>query len=111
MNTVFGDIISEIVCRAVIHTRLDACACYPHREAAWMMIAAIIITRQLALGIIGAAEFTAPNDQRILQQSVRFQVGDERITGGTGGRNSKLEVRNSKQARCSKFEKNRDCGF
>ena len=43
-----------------------------------MMVAAVIVRRQLSLAIDRAAEFAAPNDQRVVQQPALLQVLDQR---------------------------------
>ena len=54
------------------------------REAARMMVAAVIVGRQLALAIYGAAEFAAPDDQRVVEQAALLQVLDQRGRGLVG---------------------------
>src|ERR1041385_4261135 len=45
------------------------------------MVAAIVILGKLALGIVRAAEFAAPDHQRVLEQPASFQVRDQRVAG------------------------------
>ena len=46
-----------------------------------MMVAAVIGVRQLALAIDRAAEFAAPDHQRVVQQAALLQVLDQRRRG------------------------------
>src|SRR5260221_8292244 len=67
-----GNVISVIICATIGHARLDAATGQPDGETARMMIAAIIIFSEFALRITGAAEFTAPNNERIVKHATRF---------------------------------------
>ncbi len=40
-----------------------------------MVVAAVVGVRQLALAVNGAAEFAAPDHQRIVQQAALLQIG------------------------------------
>src|SRR5579863_7801859 len=70
------DVVAEIV-RFAVDTWLDAAAGHPNREAAGVMVPAIIIGRQLTLAIVGATKLSAPNDQGFVQQSALFEVRHE----------------------------------
>ena len=69
MHAATGDIESIIVGRAVRDSRPNATASQPHREAAAMVVAAVGLSRQLALAIDRAAKLAAPDDQRIVKQA------------------------------------------
>ena len=49
MHRIFNNIIAEIISFAITDSWFYACACHPHREAAGVMIAALIIWLQLPL--------------------------------------------------------------
>jgi len=53
---------------------LDATSCQPHDKASRVMIAAIIGLGEFTLAIYGPAKFSAPDYQRIIQQSSLFEV-------------------------------------
>ena len=78
MDGILDDVVAEVVRRAVGHSALDAAAGHPDGETARMMIATVIVGRQLALAIHGAAELTAPNDQRVVQQAALLQILHQR---------------------------------
>ena len=63
------DVVAEVVGFAERHARLDAAAGQPDGEAARMMVAAVVGRRELALAVDRAAEFAAPDDQRVVQQA------------------------------------------
>jgi hypothetical protein len=42
------------------------------------MIAAVIVIGELALAINRAAEFAAPNDQRVVEHAALLEVGNQR---------------------------------
>ena len=44
------------------------------------MITSIVFLAQPSLAIDGAAELASPDNQRVIQQSAPFQIGDQRIT-------------------------------
>ena len=60
------DVVAVIVGGSVGHTGLNAAAGHPSGEAARVVIATVVILGELALGIGGAAEFAAPDDERVL---------------------------------------------
>jgi hypothetical protein len=39
VHRVFGDVVAEVIGRAVIESAFHSAACHPNREAAWMVIA------------------------------------------------------------------------
>ena len=49
-----------------------------------MMIAAVVVGGQLALAVDGAAEFAAPDDQRVVQHAALFQILHQRRGGLIG---------------------------
>src|SRR5262249_15236345 len=70
---------AEVVRLAIDDARLDAAAGHPDGEAARVMIAAVVVARQLALAVDRPAELAAPDHQRIVEQAALFQVGDEPV--------------------------------
>ena len=66
--------VTVVIGRAVSRAALHAGARHPHRVAVRIVVAAIA-----ALGDRRAPEFAAPNDQRVLQQPVRLQVGQQPV--------------------------------
>src|SRR6202042_534782 len=76
VDGVLYDIIAELV-RFAVHAGLDPTAGHPDRETAGVMVASIIIRRELALAVIRASELPAPDHQRLVQQSPLFEVEHE----------------------------------
>ena len=68
------DVVAEIIRLADGYAAFDAAAGQPKREAARMMIAAIVVGSELSLRIHGAAEFAAPDDQGVFQQAALLQI-------------------------------------
>src|ERR1051326_170338 len=58
---VVGDVVTVIVGGAVGDAWFDSRAGEPHGEAAGVMIAAVVVPGEFALGIIGPAEFASPH--------------------------------------------------
>src|SRR5690349_8788849 len=81
MDGILRDVVGEIVRRSVGQAALDAATGHPQREAARMMITAKAVLLDLALAVTRAAELTAPNDQRVVEQAALFQVGNKRGAG------------------------------
>ncbi len=69
VHRVFKKIVAKFVRLAINHTRLDTASGHPYAEAARVMVPAVIVLEQFALTIIGAAEFSAPDDQRFVQKT------------------------------------------
>src|SRR6478752_7082928 len=69
VDRVAGDVVSEVVGRAVADSGTNATAREEHAEAARVMVAAIVGRGELPLRIVGAAEFASPNYQRVVEQS------------------------------------------
>ena len=72
-----------------------------------VMIAAVVVLGQVALGIDGAPEFAAPDDERIFQHAALFQILDQ--AGGGLIHIAALE-RESLAADC-RADPSRDAGF
>ena len=75
------DVITVIVRFAVVDPGLHAAAGHPHREAARMMIAAVVVLGQPALAVDGAAEFSAPDDQRVVEHAALLQILNQAAEG------------------------------
>src|SRR5438552_3198042 len=69
MHTVLDSVVAELVGGAVDESGLHTGAGHPDGVAVRVVIAAVC-----ALCPGSAAEFTAPDDERLLQQSARLQV-------------------------------------
>ena len=61
--------------------RLDAAAGHPHGEAARMVVAAVVVLREPALAVDGAAKLAAPDDERVVEQAALLEVLDEAVAG------------------------------
>ena len=66
MHGILRDVVTEFIGFTVAGAGLDAAACHPVGEAAWVMIAPISGGAGLALAVSGAAKFTAPDDERLV---------------------------------------------
>ena len=72
--TGLGDVVAEVVGGAEGHAGLDAAAAEPHREAAGVVVAAVVGRGQLALRVVRAAELAAPDDQRLVEHAPLLEV-------------------------------------
>ena len=60
------EVVAVVVGGAVGHVGLDAAGGHPGGEAARVMIAAVVVLGELALGVGGMAKFSAPDDECVL---------------------------------------------
>src|SRR5688572_5544129 len=72
-----GDVVSEIVGRSIHGAAFEAAAGNPHREAARMVVAPIVVRREITLAIDGPAEFAAPDDEGVVEQPALFEIFDQ----------------------------------
>ena len=77
VDWVFDDVVGEVVGGTVHDASFDAAAGHPHAEVARVVIASVGFAGQRALGVDGAAEFTAPDDEGVLEQAAAFEIDDE----------------------------------
>ena len=68
MNTVLGNVITKFIGGSMRRARFDAAAGHPDSKTAWVVVSSVVVRCQFALRIRGAPKFTAPDDQRIVQQ-------------------------------------------
>src|SRR6266568_2303566 len=78
VHRVLDDVVAVIVRLAVTDARFDSATRHPDRVATAVMIATVVVLFNLALAIDGTAEFTAPNDQSVVQQTALLEVLDQR---------------------------------
>src|SRR5215510_7708059 len=78
MHGIARDVVAEIVRLAYCDSRIDSPAGKPDRKTARVMIAPVICLGQPALRINGATEFTAPDDQRVVEHPSLFQIHNQR---------------------------------
>src|SRR5882672_799514 len=69
VDRVFHDVIAKVVCDAVGDSGFGAAAGHPNGKATGMMVAAIVVFRESALAVNGAAEFAAPKYERVVEES------------------------------------------
>src|SRR5262245_13000973 len=78
VHRVARDVIAEVIRLTDAQSRLNAATREPDCEAARVMVAPVIVCRELTLAVDRAPEFATPHDQRILEQSSLFQILDQR---------------------------------
>ncbi len=76
MDRVLGDVVTEVIRLAVSDTRLDATASHPNGETSWMVVAAIILARQIALAVSRAPKLAPPNHKSFIQHAALLEVVD-----------------------------------
>ena len=75
------DVIAVVVGAAIGDAGLDSATGHPGCEATGVMVPPVILFGELTLAVGGAAKFTAPDDESILEHVPLFEVGDQ---GGAG---------------------------
>lgn len=73
-----GDVVAVVVTAAIGNPWLHAASCHPGRETAGVVVPPIILFREFTLTVSGAAKFSAPDDEGVLEHASFLQVGDER---------------------------------
>jgi len=68
-DRIFGDIITIVVGGSVSEAGLEAATGAPHGKAALVMIASVILRREIALAIDRAAKLAAPDDEGVVEQA------------------------------------------
>ena len=76
VDGVFDDVVAEFVGFAVDDAGLDAAASHPDREAARVVVAAVVFAGQPALAVDRPAKFAAPDHERFIEQAALMQVVD-----------------------------------
>src|SRR6185369_2590642 len=84
MHRVIGDVIAVVIGLAHRDAGLDAATGEPYREAARMVVAAVICGCEASLAIDRSPELTAPNHQRVLKQAALFEIENQRGGGLIG---------------------------
>src|SRR5258706_33898 len=77
VDGVLGDIVGHLVGLAVDKACFDSRSRHPEAEATRVVVAAIILFRELTLAVNGAAEFSTPNHQGVFKHSSLLEVLDE----------------------------------
>ena len=66
LNRVLDDVVGEVVGLALERATFHAAAGEPHREAARVMVAAVVFVREAALRVDRATELATPNHNRAI---------------------------------------------
>ena len=74
VDRIAGDVVAVRIRLAERQAALDTAASHPDRKASRMVVAAEVLADQFALAIVGPAELTTPNHQRIVQQPTLPEV-------------------------------------
>src|SRR5215469_9862685 len=83
LDRIFDDFVSHIVGLPMTDAGFYSATCQPDRESARIVIATHIL-HLLSATVFShrsAAEFSAPNYQRVFQQTTRFKVREQRRSG------------------------------
>jgi len=88
MERILDNMEAKVVGGAIRDARFDSAAGHPHREGLRMMVASRTPPQgRVRLHHRRAAEFAAPDHQRLVEHAALFQIGDQRsarlIGGGT----------------------------
>lgn len=77
MKRVFDDVVREVVGFSVDGAAFGAAAGHPHGEATRVVVATVVFPGETALGVDGAAKFTAPDDESVFEHAPLFEVFDQ----------------------------------
>lgn len=89
IQIVHMDCVSDNVVAVLVRfTETGACpdpaTGHPDGEAARVVVSSIILGRQFALAVNGAAKFAAPYDQRVVEQAPLLEISDQGRRGPVG---------------------------
>lgn len=77
LHAVFNNVHAVVIGLAILHASIDSGAGQPDRETVAVVISTVALSSQVALRIHRATEFTAPDNQRVIQHASRFQIVEE----------------------------------
>ncbi len=78
VNLTFNAVVAEVVGLAVRDAALHSASGHPHGEAVVIVLAAGRFTRTVVLLCVrSATKFSSPQNQRVVKQAARFQIGEE----------------------------------
>ncbi len=73
MNGVPNDVVTEVIGFSVNMTAAYAASGHEDAEAARVVIASVVVTGERALGVDGATELAAPDDECVLEKAALFE--------------------------------------
>ena len=74
VTRVLGDIVAEVIRGTEDRSAANPASGHPHAEVSRMVVTTVVDSRQSALGIHCASEFSAPHHEGTVQQSPLFQI-------------------------------------
>ena len=77
-------VVAVVICRSVVVAGPGSSSAHPHCESVWIVIAAVVAASHLAIKKFAAgraAEFTAAQDEGVLQKAPRLEVVKEGRNG------------------------------
>lgn len=77
VDRVLGNVVAEIIRRAVGGASRNPSTCQPHGKAAGMMVPAVVVAGQVSLAVYRASKFPSPDYQGIVQHAAFLEVQDE----------------------------------
>jgi hypothetical protein len=72
VDGILGDVVAVVVRAAVCLASFDAASGQPQAEATRVMIPTVVIFCETSLAVHSAAEFSSPDDQRVVEKSSLF---------------------------------------
>jgi hypothetical protein len=84
MHAVLDDIVAEVVGLAEGRALVDARSGHQDREAARVVVTAVVSLGEGALRVGRTTELAAPDDERIVEQATLFEVGEQAGRGLVG---------------------------
>lgn len=77
VDGIVGDVVGEVIGFAVGLAAFNTASGHPHAEGTWVVVSAVVLPGQLALAVDGATEFSAPDDEGVIEHAALLEVLDE----------------------------------
>ena len=81
LSVLIHNVVAIVVGVAVRDARLDSAASHPTRKAPRMVVATVVFLRKRSLAVNRSTEFSAPNDECVVEHSQPLEVLNERGCG------------------------------
>ena len=83
-SVLVDEVVAEVIGLAEGGSWPDASSGSPEGEASWVVVTTVVFAGELALAVRGSSEFSAPDDEGVIEKASHFEVFDEGCGGLVG---------------------------